>query len=139
MLIGYGGHRLVFDMGNGVIKKVPKRNHFIKGVEQNKNEYYFYHEFHKDYPFLATVIGMEGDDLFMEKVDILDSTIYGNTLDFNRLSYNITNDRVIDFINKHQFLSLDIFATHHWGVNAQGVLKLVDYGINLDFIKRYGL
>lgn len=132
-LIGIGGHRYVFDLGNGAVKKVPKQKTYKYGVLQNEVEYFMYKEYFKEYPFLCRVICIEGDNLIMDKVDTLSKFLKGDKIDFKGFGLDIK--LLDDFINRFNYIPYDIYNSAHWGIDAEGDLKLVDYGINNIFIK----
>lgn len=137
-LIGFGGTRVVYELNDDIVLKVPKRDQKEAGHKQNENEYDIY--VRTKAPMLAEVKGwMEtehGLGLLMERLQPIDwiDESFINFLQVQRKGIRayVTEEQLRQFAIQNELSFHELLFTINWGVTKDGVLKLFDYGRTLE-------
>lgn len=123
-VVGYGKHRVVYDLNNGFVLKVAIT---LKGIRNNRNEAKLYERTKSHLKkHLAKVIESGRGWIIMEKVDGVVEDTLENRYRVSLLQAAFRNERILpdDIFNKDK-ISL---KTKNLRMSKDGQIVVIDYG-----------
>lgn len=116
-LLGYGSNRIVFDLNDGTVLKIPYNN---IGIESNKLEYKYYN---KKPEIVAKVYNYKNNLIIQEKLDNIITVPYEHTLKMTVSSYLKDNGIEIEENILKEMLNTKV----QLGKDKLGNYKFFDY------------